>query len=97
MRRHDSGAGCGARGQASQACTREAPAKPSAGTKTGCLQWLDAAGAKGGGSCPDEGTQEGPAPVRKHGAGDLKSRMWSAAGRPPFAKGGHASQGVDEW
>jgi hypothetical protein len=34
------------------------PGQPSAGTKTGCLQWLDVAGTKDGGSRPDQGREE---------------------------------------
>jgi hypothetical protein len=34
------------------------PGQPSAGTKTGRLQWLDVAGTKGGGSRPDQGREE---------------------------------------
>ncbi len=36
------------------------PGQPSAGIMTGCLRWLDAAGTKGGGSCPDRGPGSGP-------------------------------------
>jgi hypothetical protein len=34
------------------------PGQPSAGIMTGCLQWLDAAGTKAGGSPPDKGRQK---------------------------------------
>ena len=78
----------GARGQASQACTREAPAKPSAGITTGCLRWLDAAATKGGGSCPDRGPGSGLVAARKHGAGDLKGRDGAPRGALPLATEG---------
>ncbi len=54
---------------------REAPARPSARTMTGCLQWLDARDTKGGGSRPD-GKARKAFPVRPRGStayGDLKT------------------------
>src|SRR3972149_573169 len=56
---------------------------------TGCLQWLDATGTKGGGSCLDRGCQKPSGSlVRKHGGQEQKSRQWSAERRlPPIARG----------
>jgi hypothetical protein len=94
MRRRAGGRRCGARGRGSQPHPREAPAKPSAGTKTGRLQWLDAADAKGGGSRPDEGTQGVPRPSGSTAPGTEKPR-WSAAGRASSSPRTPAPPGVD--
>ncbi len=77
MRRHAGGRGCGARARASQARAQEAPASPSAGTTPGCLQWLDAAGTKAGGSPPDKGSPWASplVPPGSYGAGDRKAAM----------------------
>jgi hypothetical protein len=69
------------------------PGQPSAGITTGCLQWLDAAGTKAGGSPPDKGSQKRHPLLSRPEAtapGTEKPR-WSAAGRAPFAKGARAS------
>jgi len=56
---------CGARGRARNP-RPGGPGQPSAGTRTGCLQWLDVAGTKEGGSPLDRGATkklpEGSAP-----------------------------------
>jgi len=59
------------------------PGQPSAGTMTGCLQWLDAAGTKAGGSPPDKGRQWrrpllSRPEARRRGQ---KRRTWSAEWR----------------
>jgi hypothetical protein len=63
------------------------PGQPSAGTKTGCLEWLDVAGTKGGGSRPDQGREERSVPRREARRQGLKIAAWSAARRAPVAKG----------
>ena len=81
------------------------PGQPSAGIKTGCLQWLDAAGTKAGGSPPDKGRQvRRPLLSRPEAtAPGTEKPRWSAAGRAPtavklaqtahlIAKGARASQ-----
>src|SRR3972149_4438286 len=51
---------------------------------TGCLQWLDATGTKGGGSCPDRGCQKPSGSlVRKHGGREQKSPPGGPGGAPP--------------
>ena len=58
------------------------PGQPSAGITTGCLQWLDAAGTKAGGSPPDQGRRRAiPFPPGSYGAGDEKAAWWSAGRR----------------
>ena len=79
MRRCEGGMGCGARGRASQAHPREAPAKPSARTKTGCLQWLDAAGRRAA-EAARIGAPLGSVLTRKHGAGDRNRRNGAPKG-----------------
>jgi hypothetical protein len=48
---------------------REASGRRPPGTKTGCLEWLDAARMKGGETCPDRGGLRPPVRARKHGPG----------------------------
>ena len=96
MRRHDSGTGCGARGQASQACTREAP-----GPDRGALRPLrrEPAGLglfqkvsdgprrdkpmrrTGAAAHEETGTE-----TRKRGPGEQKSPRWRAERRHTFAR-----------
>jgi len=48
---------------------------PSAPTKRGCLEWLDAARMKGGESCPDRGPTGAPSAPGSYGPGDRKAAM----------------------
>ena len=51
------------------------PGQPSGPTMGVCLQWLDAAGTKGGGSHPDGGPERLSFPPGSYGAGDRKAAM----------------------
>jgi hypothetical protein len=57
------------------------PGQPSAGTKTGCLEWLDVAGTKGGGSRPDQEGEEPSVPRREARRQGQKPPRRSATGR----------------
>jgi hypothetical protein len=83
MRRQEGGIGCGARGRGSYPPHPGGPNQPSAGTKTGRLQWLDVAGTKGGGSRPDQGREERLR--REAWRQGLKSPPWRAERRRAFA------------
>ncbi len=83
------GAGRGARGRFVTR-SREALAKPSSGSKTGCLQWLHAAATKDGGSRPDQGTHRVPLPPGSTAPGTEIAAGGAPRGAPsPFhmAKG----------
>ena len=74
--------------------SREALAKPSAGSKTGCLEWLHAAATKDGGSRPDQGTHRVPLPPGSTAPGTEIAAGGAPRGAlPPIARRrGHASQ-----
>jgi hypothetical protein len=69
------------------------PGQPSAGTKTGCLQWLDVAGTKGGGSRPDQGREERSVLRREARRRGQKSRRGAPRGATPWQQGVHRRTG----
>jgi hypothetical protein len=77
------------RGRGSRPRVREALASRPPALRPAAIEGLDVAGTKAGGSPPNQGSQwrHPLLPARKHGAGDLKSRMWSAERRRALRKG----------
>jgi hypothetical protein len=92
MRRQEGGIGCGARAGLVPPHSG-GPGQPSAGTKTGRLQWLDVAGTKGGGSCPDQGREERSVLRREARRRGQKSRHGAPRGAAPWQQGAHRRTG----
>ena len=63
MRRHDSGAGCGGRANASQAFVRYAPGSRPPQLRGAALQWARRRWMKAGESLPDQGAPMRPPPA----------------------------------
>ena len=64
----------------------------SAGTRTGCLRWLDAGATTGGGSRPGRRLVCLRCASRKHGAGDRKAAMERRVAIRALARRGNAAR-----
>jgi len=84
-------------GVASQAARSGGPGQPSGPTTGACLQWLDAAETKGGGSCPDRGPRRAPFPPGSYGAGDRNRRDGAPRGATRSKRSRDRRTGCAAW
>ena len=71
--------------------------QPSVPTMRDCLEWLDAARTKGGGSCPDRGRRSLPVRARKLRPRGQKSPPWSAEWRARLRQARQRPEALDCW
>src|ERR1035437_11194779 len=69
------GRGCGARGQASQACLREAPGSRPSLLRGTALRWAGRGADEGGRKPTGSGPGSGPSASGSYGPGDRKAAM----------------------
>src|SRR5450759_3697174 len=76
------GRGCGVRGQASQACLREAPGSRPSLLRVTALRWAGRGADEGGRKPAGSGARLGPRPRPEVTAPGTEKPLWSAERRP---------------